>query len=194
MTKWPSPSETPREPERAPELCTSDAPGRNRTGRRLCQRGPMEVVEPTEEQLEVVAGLRFDWALAGGHRPAESREEFVAGFVGWVAEHRGSHACRVVVDGGEVVGFGFLAVTPRVPAPGRPDRLSGDVQAVFVVPGRRNAGIGVDLVRHLVAEGRRRGVEHLTVHSSPGAVTAYERAGFRLDRRLLFLDTPATPD
>jgi GNAT superfamily N-acetyltransferase len=59
------------------------------------------------------------------------------------------------------------------------------VQAVFVTPTLRNGGVGGQLIDQLVRLAREQGAEHVTVHSSPGAVTAYERAGFQRDPLML---------
>ena len=52
-----------------------------------------------------------------------------------------------------------------------------DLQSVYVLPDFRSRGIGAQLIEHVVGVAAARGVERLTVHSSPGAVTAYARAG-----------------
>jgi GNAT superfamily N-acetyltransferase len=56
---------------------------------------------------------------------------------------------------------------------------------VFVTPALRNAGIGGQLIDQLVTLAREQGAEHVTVHSSSAAVTAYERAGFEHDPLML---------
>lgn len=137
----------------------------------------------TAEQVRQVAGLR--WDLDNGRDAQLSRHEFVESFEEWWRDHRRSHLCVVGLDGDEVVGFGFVALTPRVPGPHVPSRRSADVQAVFVVPRLRNAGIGGRIVDRLVSLAREEGAEHVTVHSSAGAVTAYERAGFVHDPLML---------
>ena len=91
-----------------------------------------------------------------------------------------------MIGGDEVVAYGFTALTERVPNAGRPLRLSADIQAVWVRPDLRNAGIGGRLIDALVESARNAGAEFVTVHSSPGAVTAYERAGFEHDRLMMF--------
>jgi len=110
---------------------------------------------------------------------------FVEDFERWWQDHQRTHLCVVGLECGEVVAFGFVALTPRVPGPHVPSRRSADVQAVFVVPHLRNAGVGGRLIERLVELAREAGAEHVTVHSSSGAVTAYERAGFSHDRLML---------
>jgi GNAT superfamily N-acetyltransferase len=124
--------------------------------------------------------------MSGGRVPRLSEADFVTTFEAWWRTHADSHRCVVGLDpAGAVVAFGFVALTSRVPGPHVPSRCSADVQAVFVVPERRNAGIGGRLVERLVGLAREDGAEHVTVHSSEGAVTAYERAGFTRDPLML---------
>jgi GNAT superfamily N-acetyltransferase len=133
-----------------------------------------------------VAELRWDWAVGNGHGARVSRTRFAEDFQRWCDVHQASHLCVVGLDAGDaVVAFGFVALTQRVPAPNQEERWSADVQAVFVTPTLRNGGVGGQLIDQLVRLAREQGAEHVTVHSSPGAVTAYERAGFQRDPLML---------
>ncbi len=141
---------------------------------------------PEPEQLRRVAELRWDGEVRDDPGPAETRGHFVDSFQQWGADHDASHLCLVGVDpDDDVVAFGFVALTPRVPSPSVATRRSADIQTVFVVPALRNSGIGGRLIDLLVGLAREQGAEHVTVHSSPGAVTAYERAGFTHDPLML---------
>ncbi len=145
----------------------------------------VRIERATAEQVREVAALRWDWAPDHGRPPQLTEQEFVAGFEQWWQAHGRTHHCVVALGRDHVVGFGFLALTPRVPGPHAPSRRSADVQAVFVVPRLRDAGIGGRIVDRLVTLAREEGAEHVTVHSSAGAVTAYERAGFVRDPLML---------
>lgn len=145
----------------------------------------VRVERATAGHVRQVAGLRWAWAVGNGRDPQLSEREFVGIFGQWWRDHERSHHCVVALDGSEVVGFGFVALTPRVPGPLVPCRRSADVQAVFVRPRLRNAGVGGRIIDRLVGVARGEGAEHVTVHSSAGAVTVYERAGFVRDPLLL---------
>ena len=143
-------------------------------------------MRPEPEQFRQVARLRWDWAVPDDHEPRTSRDHCVENFQQWCEAHHSSHLCVVGVDqDDEVVAFGFVALTPRVPGPNLDARKSADLQAVFVTPDLRNAGIGRQLIDQLVGLARQQGAEHVTVHSSSRAVTAYERAGFTDDPLML---------
>lgn len=133
-----------------------------------------------------MAELRWELVGPNDREPGANRRRFVETFQQWCETHHSTHLCVVGVDrGDEVVAFGFVALTPRVPSPDRDERKSADVQTVFVTPALRNAGIGGQLIDQLVSLARAQGAEHVTVHSSSGAVTAYERAGFTHDPLML---------
>lgn len=148
---------------------------------------PDEITIRTAEarELEAVAGLRWRWFEEDGKAAVVGREEFVRGFVKWAGENAGSHWCTVVARGERIVGMAWVALVPRVPTPTAPERASGDVQCVYVVPEERGAGVGGRLLEAVVARARESGVERLTVHSSGRAVPAYVRAGFAGSERLL---------
>jgi GNAT superfamily N-acetyltransferase len=112
-------------------------------------------------------------------------EEFSQSFQSWALAHRSSHRCLVLVEDGEVIGMAWLAVTPRVPGVFSPCRASGDLQSMYVVPERRNAGLGGQLIDAVVALAGELGLERVIVQSSKDAVTAYTRHGFTTSPGLL---------
>jgi GNAT superfamily N-acetyltransferase len=110
-------------------------------------------------------------------------------FATWMAAHASTHLPFVAVEGTDVIGVAWLALAERVPSPDRPLRRCGDVQSVHVRPDRRDRGVGAALVAAVLAEARKLGLEHVTVHSSPRAVRLYERAGFGHDPQWLSIVT-----
>ncbi|QBS39075.1 GNAT family N-acetyltransferase [Nocardia sp. CS682] len=144
------------------------------------------VVRPAEEDdLDAVARLRWRWVTEKRGTPEITREEFTAWFVVWAKDNDRSHRCWVVADDGVVLGMAWLAVIQRVPTPHRPERASGDLQCVYVVPERRDTGLGGRLIDAVLAEASRLGLERVTVHSSDRAINAYARHGFTVSPRLL---------
>lgn len=133
--------------------------------------------------------------FASPEERAASTGPFEVDLAGWWAEHERSHIPFVArTSGSDVVGMAWLAVVPRVPRPGRLARLSADIQSVFVLPAERGKGIGAALVRAVTDHALRLGAEHVTVHSSEGAVTLYERLGFTPSPLLLQTPAPAPAD
>lgn len=145
----------------------------------------VEVRPAQPAEWSAVGGLRWDSLLENGGVPDSSRDDFAGRFAEWAAGH-GGHECFVAVEGDEVLGMMWLAVVDRVPSARSFERASGDLQCAFVVPGRRNAGIGGRLIAAVLARAAELGLERVTVHSSPRAVPIYKRYGFSsADDRLL---------
>lgn len=91
----------------------------------------------------------------------------------------------VMVRDSLVIGMAWLAVTQRVPHPRAFERMSGDVQCMYVVPEERDRGLGGELIEAVLAWATDLGLERVTVHSSGRAVSAYSRHGFEVSPRLL---------
>jgi len=147
--------------------------------------GQIEVRPARPEEWAAVGGLRWDSVTEFGGVADDPREVFAERFARWAAAHTDGHECFVAVAGDRVVGMAWLAVVSRVPSARAFDRESGDLQCAYVVPELRNAGIGGRLIDAVVDRARERGLERVTVHSSPRAVPAYERHGFAAEGRLL---------
>jgi GNAT superfamily N-acetyltransferase len=139
----------------------------------------------TPRDLPALAGLRWQWVLENDGTPVLTRADFLAVFAAWAAENGASHHCTLARRGETVIGMAWLATIPRVPSSRAPVRASGDVQSVYVVPAERNAGIGGRILAAVLERAFEAGLERVTVHSTAGAVTAYERAGFAASARLL---------
>jgi GNAT superfamily N-acetyltransferase len=142
-------------------------------------------------ELPQLAALRWRWVQAAGDEDLTPDAGYVADALRWYRDHEGSHIPFVAVtEDGQVAGMAWLAVTDRVPAPGRLDRRSGDLQSCYVLPSHRGRGVARAIVRTLLAHAWDMGLEHVTVHASPRSVPMYERAGFRQVDELLWLAAP----
>jgi GNAT superfamily N-acetyltransferase len=142
-----------------------------------------------QDELGAVAELRWRWGNEVNSAPAVTQQEFVRRFAAWAQQNEDSHCCLVLLRNDVLIGMAWLALMRRVPHPGAPDRMSGDVQCVYVVPNERGGGLGGLLVEAVLARARDLGLERVTVHSSDRAVTAYRRHGFVVSPRLLQVET-----
>ncbi|WP_051724178.1 GNAT family N-acetyltransferase [Micromonospora chokoriensis] len=141
----------------------------------------VDVRAATAADAAALAGLRWRRLTEERGYTGTDHADFVEAFVGWVTEHLPTHLPFLAEVDGDVVGMAWLMVADRVPTPVHRSRQSGDVQAVYVVPERRGNGIGAALLEEVLAEARRRDLEHVTVHSSRRAVPLYQRVGFQHD-------------
>lgn len=143
-------------------------------------------IRPLEDHdLTAAAQLRWQWFHENEGTPATSQDDFVAFFADWARQQGDSHHCTVALRGDVVIGMAWLAVVPRVPSPRSLVRASGDVQCVYVTPEERNSGVGSRMLAAVLQLAREQGLERVTVHSSPGAITAYTRSGFEVTPLLL---------
>ncbi|MFD6161999.1 GNAT family N-acetyltransferase [Nocardia sp. NPDC060256] len=138
-----------------------------------------------DDDLVGVAQLRWQWFQEVRGTPAATQEEFIQSFVAWAQANRSSHRCLVLVEDGTVIGMAWLAIYQRVPTVGTPQRLSGDVQSMYVVPDRRDSGLGSQLIDAVVTLADQLGLKPLTVNSSTKAINAYMRRGFVTSPELL---------
>ncbi|MFI7000751.1 GNAT family N-acetyltransferase [Nocardia sp. NPDC050175] len=138
-----------------------------------------------DDELVGVAQLRWQWFQEIRGTPATSQEEFTRSFVAWAQANRSSHRCLVLVEDTVVIGMAWLAIYQRVPSVSTPQRLSGDVQSVYVVPDRRDSGLGSRLIDAVVTLADQLGLKPLTVNSSTKAINAYVRRGFVTSPALL---------
>lgn len=97
----------------------------------------------------------------------------------------GDRVLASVHGDGLVIGMSWLAITQRVPHPRAFERISGDVQCVYVVPDERDRGLGGKLIEAVLAWARDLGLARVTVHSSDRAVSAYSWHGFEVSPHLL---------
>lgn len=136
-----------------------------------------------------LAALRWMWIVeeAGGE-PIGTQSAFERDFVAWAQQNAHTHHAFVAESGGELIGMAWLALVPRVPSPRAPVRNTGDVQSVYVVPAHRGAGVGARLIDSVRDAAEASGAERVTVHSSLRARSAYARAGFTVESRLMLLE------
>lgn len=106
----------------------------------------------------------------------------------WAQANRSSHRCLIMVEGDVVIGMAWLAIVRRVPSPSALERISGDLQSMYVVPDRRGAGLGGQLIDAVVGLAAELGIKHLTVHSGVKAINAYARHGFSTSPGLLYAE------
>lgn len=150
----------------------------------------IEIRIARDEELERVVRLRWLWTIERGGTADGDEKAFVEGAAAWARAHGETHIPHVAVDSdGDIVGMAWLALTPRVASTHSLDRWSGDLQSCYVLPRRRDAGIGGRLVEAVLATARERGAEHVTVHTSPGSIRMYARHGFQPNERLLWADS-----
>lgn len=143
----------------------------------------MEIRVATPADIGALAALRFRWSPPAMTETVASQAGFARELTEWMQSH--DVVCAVADLDGELVGMAWLVAYERVPNPDDSRRLSGDLQSVFVVPERRNQGIGELLVRFACSLADERGIGKLTVDANERAAPFYLRLGFRRSGVLL---------
>ncbi len=143
------------------------------------------------EDMAAVADLRWRWSVEEGDAtPAATPEAYRAAMTAFAEEHPRRTGARWPSATGGVLGMAWLALVARPPTPDRPsDRLTADVQTVYVHPELRGQGVAKRLVSALLDLADDLGVERTSVHSSVDGETLYRRLGFG-DARLLLQRPP----
>ena len=142
----------------------------------------------TEADAADLAALKVHWSHPNDpdyEVDADEASTFAGQLRDWMRERGEQSVCIVASVGGQMVGMAWLAIYHRAPNVGDIERLSGDVQSVFVLPAHRGRGIGEAMMQALVDEADARGIRRVTVSSSTQARPVYERVGFRVPPRLL---------
>jgi GNAT superfamily N-acetyltransferase len=132
----------------------------------------------TDTDRPTVAALRRRWNEENAGENIDD-PRFDAAFGRWWDTEAATRTFFLAEQGTEPVGMANVKRYDRMPAAGFDDAGSwGYVGNVFVVPERRNAGIGEALMGEIVAWAGRRGLVHLRLAPSPRSVGFYERLGY----------------
>ncbi len=114
---------------------------------------------------------------------AEAESAFVARCTGWMLERLGSGGdarwvCWVAEEGGAIVGNLWLQRLEKLPNPVAEPEEHAYVTNVYVVPERRDAGVGALLLEAALAWCRRSEVDAVVLWPSARSRNFYARYGF----------------
>jgi len=105
-------------------------------------------------------------------------DEFAAALGQWIIRQGDSLVAEVAVIDGQVVGMAWMVIFERVPDFADRQRLTAEVQSVYVTPAYRGRGLGRRLVDALCAAADARGVPRILVTASARSIPLYSRLGF----------------
>ncbi len=112
-----------------------------------------------------------------GARPTE---DWAAESTRWVKDRLGRDLFGAVVDaeGGGLAACGLINVVPRLPRPGRSSHEAAYIQWVSTAPEHHRKGYARAIMRALLAETDRRGIEVIELHATERGRPLYEEFGF----------------
>lgn len=107
----------------------------------------------------------------------------------WIRDRLGDGrwSAWVAETGSEIFGHVFLCPVERMPEPYADNNPVGYVTNFFVLPPRRNKGVGSALLEALKQHARSVGLEGLIVWPSERSTPLYQRSGFQPPEELLEL-------
>jgi GNAT superfamily N-acetyltransferase len=97
----------------------------------------------------------------------------------------GTWRCWVASAQGKLVGTTWLGLIEKLPNPAGHLERHAYISSVYVVPARRNSGIGSALLGACLDECRRQGVDSVFLWPTPRSRGLYERHGFAVRDDLL---------
>ncbi len=129
-----------------------------------------------------IAELRWllktdDGRLASEHDKSAFVERYLKHLA--TAERDGRTVHWLVDDGGVIAGVMTVRVVQMEPSPGQECESWGYLTNAYVVPEKRNCGLGTELLGAIVSWASDHGLELLIVWPSEASYSFYRRAGFQ---------------
>jgi GNAT superfamily N-acetyltransferase len=144
----------------------------------------------TDADLTQLAELRWDFRMEGNDElPADDQAEFVEACVAFFKRglENGSHVCWLAEASGEIVSHIFVHKIDLVPRPCKIHDQFGYITNNYTKPEYRKRGIGSLLMQKVKDWAHAADLELLIVYPSEGAISFYERAGFRTENEVMEL-------
>lgn len=138
----------------------------------------VDVRHATLGDVPGLAQLKAEWAKLDSTPQSQDMDEFAAALGQWIIRQGDSLVAEVAVIDDRVVGMAWMVMFERVPDFADRQRLTADVQSVYVTPAYRGRGLGRRLVDALCAAADARGVPRILVTASARSVPLYKRSGF----------------
>lgn len=132
-----------------------------------------------------LAQLKIEWAQVDPSPNRHGVDEFEDALSTWITRQGDSLVVEVAVADDRIVGMAWMVLFERAPDFADRQRLTAEIQSVYVSPAHRNRGIGRRLVDALCDAADARGVPRTLVTASARSVRLYERSGFESSPLLL---------
>ena len=140
----------------------------------------------TPDDAGQLARLRLDFRTEG-IAAAEDQSAFLKRCREWMnvrLEPASPWRCWVADSNSALIGTLWLQVIEKLPNPVREPELHGYISSVYVVPDRRNLGVGTALLRSCLQESDRMRLDVVFLWSTTASRPLYRRCGFEVGNDL----------
>ena len=133
----------------------------------------------TLADVEALACLRRADAIERMGVPPDADPDFDTRFATWTSETDNGSVGWLAETGGQPVGMLHMLVHARMPIPHRQPGSWAYINALYVRPRHRNAGLGRRLLDAALDYANAHEIRRVLLHPSERAVPFYSRAGLR---------------
>jgi GNAT superfamily N-acetyltransferase len=169
---------TPRMQDRGGNRARQDDGMTDRSRRSLSDQIAIRPATPPDAQA--LARLRYRFR-AGLAEASESEDQFIARAAAWFAARLATATWRgwVAIDeDGEIVGHVFVQLVEKIPNPLPEPESIGYLTNCYVVPDRRNRGLGARLIAAALDACDALDLESVILWATEESRTLYARHGF----------------
>jgi GNAT superfamily N-acetyltransferase len=145
------------------------------------------------EPADALALARLRYEFRASYDPAtEPEADFLARCTTWIADRLSpgnSWRCWVAEESTQLIGTVWLQLIEKLPNPVEEPESHAYISSLYVVPSRRNAGVGSCLLEGCIRVCIDEGVDAMVLWPTPDSRRLYERYDFAvrddlLERRL----------
>ena len=150
----------------------------------------IEIRAAIERDASELAAMRYDFR-AGLDAPLEPRDAFISRCKGWMAaclrDVDSAWRCWVAQETDSLIGNVWLRLIDKLPNPVAEPEAHGYVSNLYVVPQRRDQGVGGRLLNAAVEWCASRRVDWVILWPTPASRTLYARRGFKTTEDIMAL-------
>ena len=145
---------------------------------------------------KALAEMRYRFRAELGS-PTEPKSQFVRRCTSWIRKRfdvgSSPWRCWVIEDGKELLGHVCVELFEKMPNPVNEEELHAYVTNFYVVPEKRDQGLGKKVLEKALSWCRGQGADAIILWASPGSKSLYRRCGLVKPADIFELRDPARP-
>jgi GNAT superfamily N-acetyltransferase len=147
----------------------------------------------TSNDWNALAEMRYRFRAELGS-PTEPKSRFVRRCTSWMKKHfragSGTWRCWVADDGKQLLGHVCVQLFEKMPNPVNEPELHAYLTNLYVVPEKRDRGLGKKLLAKALLWCRGQGTDAIILWASPESKSLYRRCGLRESADIFELRRP----